>query len=114
MKKILFTAFCIGLFSLSASAKPFGFDAGTNAGTSEFAPLMQYEFEKKETLDFKNNPENYKQRRAKKDKYLDYKQGKMDIPQDVKTQFNMQDTRPGSNNLQFIKDENGNIKIQGF
>jgi hypothetical protein len=75
---------------------------------------MQYQFEKDETLDFTNNPEAYKEKREQKDRYLDYQEGKVDIPQSVKTQYNLQGSRPGTNNMQFVKDENGKIRIQGL
>lgn len=118
MKKLLLTSMIFCTLTLTSSsvvfAVPFGFIAPTNEGSRNFTPLMQYEFEKQETLDFKNNPEEYKQRREKKEKYLDYQEGKVDVPQSVKTQYNMQNSGPGTSNLQFIKGDDGQIKIKGF
>lgn len=117
MKKILvstlFVAFMTNLFSV-VSAAPFGLVSPTNEGTSSFAPFMQYEFEKKETLDFQNNPEEYKQKRKEKDRYLDYQAGKLDLTPDVRSRYNIQNSAPGTNNLQFIKGDDGQIKIMGF
>ena len=115
MKKILTVLTVVGLASGSAAlASPFNFLTPTNEGNRNFAPLMQYEFEKQETLDFKNNPEEYKQKREKKDRFLDYQEGKMDLTPDVKTQYNLQNSAPGTSNLQFIKGDDGQIRIKGF
>ncbi len=115
MKKLLSVSILLGLMSTGvASASPFNFLTPTNEGSRDFAPLMQYEFEKHETLDFKNNPEEYKKKREKKNKYLDYQEGKLDLTPDVKTQYQMQNSAPGTNNLRFIRGEDGQIKIQGF
>ena len=115
MKKILSVLIMVGFVSCgSAIASPFNFLTPTNEGNRNFAPLMQYEFEKQETLDFKNNPEEYKQKREKKDRYLDYQEGKVDLTPDVRTQYQMNNYAPGSNNLQFIRGEDGQIKIKGY
>ena len=55
-----------------------------------------------------------KAKRENKEKFLDYQEGKVDVPQSARTQFNIQSARPGSNNMQFVKDENGKIRIKGF
>ena len=115
MKKILTVLTVVGLASGGAAlASPFNFLTPTNEGNRNFAPLMQYEFENQETLDFKNNPEEYKQKREKKDRFLDYQEGKMDLTPDVKTQYNLQNSAPGTSNLQFIKGDDGQIRIKGF
>ncbi len=115
MKKILTVLTVVGLASGSAAlASPFNFLTPTNEGNRNFAPLMQYEFEKQETLDFKNNPEEYKQKREKKDRFLDYQEGKLDLTPDVRTQYQLNNYAPGNNNLQFIRGEDGQIKIKGF
>jgi hypothetical protein len=98
----------------SAAASPFNFLGATNEGSRDFAPLMQYQFEKQETLDFSNNPEEYKQKRETKNRYLDYQEGKVDLTPDVKTQYNLNNSAPGTNNLQFIKGDDGQIRIKGF
>lgn len=117
MKKILATAL-LGLFAAScgqiASASPFNLVNPASESGRVMAPLQEYEFEKKETLDFKNNPEQYKKRRDKKNKYLDYQEGKLDLTPDVMTRYQMQNSGPGTSNLQFIKGDDGQIKIKGF
>lgn len=118
MKKLLLTTTVLGVLALisanASMATPYGYLTPTTEGTAQFAPLMQYEFEKSETLDFKNNPESYKEKRQKKNKFLDYQEGKVDLPQSVRTQYYLQNSGPGSNNLKFIKGDDGQIKIQGF
>ena len=118
MKKILLATTILGVFIITSSSTSFGvpyeYLAPTTEGTAHLAPLMQYEFEKSETLNFKNEPENYKEKRHKKNKYLDYQEGKLDLTPDVKTQYQMQNSGPGTNNLQFIKGDDGQIKIKGF
>ena len=71
-----------------------------------------HQFEKEEALDFVNNPEQYKDKREKKEKFLDYQAGKVDVG-NRQTQINLQNTRPNSAGMQFIKGEDGKIKIQG-
>jgi hypothetical protein len=115
MKKILSVLILTGFVSCtSAVASPFNFLGPTNEGSRDFAPLMQYQFEKQETLDFSNNPEEYKQKRETKNRYLDYQEGKVDLTPDVKTQYNLNNSAPGTNNLQFIKGDDGQIRIKGF
>ncbi len=117
MKKVLLTTAILGAFTLTtchAANAGYGYLAAPNEGNRNFSTLMQHQFEKEETLDFINTPEQYKEKREKKEKFLDYQSGKVDIPPSVQTQFNLQGSRPGSNNMQFIKDENGKIRIQGF
>lgn len=102
----------LGYISVVPSFATPGFPTGTDNATRSFAPIQQRQFEKEETLDFVNNSEQYKERRDKKNKYLDYQEGKVDVSPSVKTQYNTTNSRPGSSNLQFIKDENGRIKIK--
>lgn len=115
MKKILSIAVVLS-FGISAAQAigSFGYLNPTNEGSSAFAPLMQYQFEKRETLDFQNSPEEYKKKRETKDRYLDYQEGKVDITPDVKTQYNLNNSTPGTSNLQFIRGEDGQIRIKGF
>jgi hypothetical protein len=112
MKKFLLI---VGIVSFSLSGVAFAsydYLSAPNEANRNFSQLMQYQFEKEETLDFTNNPDSYKEKREQKEKFLDYQEGKVDIPQSVKTQYNLQGSRPGSNNMQFIKDENGKIRIK--
>lgn len=118
MNKVFLTGLILGTFVLiqanMAFAVPYGYLAPTTEGTSHLAPLMQYEFDKQETLNFKNDPEEYKLKRKEKDKFLDYQEGKLDLPQTIRTQYYLQNSGPGANNLKFIKGDDGQIKIQGF
>ncbi len=118
MKRFLMTTAILGVFAITSSGisygVPYGYLTPTTEGTAHLAPLMQYEFEKEETLNFQNEPQKYKEKRNKKNKYLDYQEGKIDLPQDIRTQYNLQNSGPGTNNLKFIKGDDGQIKIQGY
>ncbi len=115
MKKILLgmgIVFCVSAFTLTANAMPMY--TAPNAGNSSFLPMMQSQMEKEETLDFINDSENYKKKREAK--------------------YNSENTIRGSHfnpnyspkyggtylhpvhpvQMQFTKDANGNIKIQGL
>lgn len=115
MKKLLIALSAVvvaGLLNvIPASAVP-GLPMGTDEGTRSISNIQQYQFNKEETLDFVKDPEQYKTRRDKKNKYLDYQEGKVDVTPSVKNQYQTSSPRPGSNNLQFVKDENGKIRIQ--
>ncbi|MBP3820454.1 hypothetical protein J6G99_02285 [bacterium] len=82
-----------------------------NAGNMDFYPMMQTQIEKQETLDFKKDPEQYKEKRKKKNsknELIDTKFNPNYVPN-----FNgtyLHPTYPAP--MKFIKDENGNIKIQ--
>ncbi len=102
------------LSPVAAFASAYSYLDAPNAGNRNFSGLMQQQFEKKETLDFINNPEEYKIKREQKDAYLDYKEGKTDAPDFLKPQINVDNTRPATNKMQFTKDENGQIRIQGI
>ncbi len=118
MKKyltILGMIVAVGISS-AAIASPYGYLSAPNEGNRNFRPLMQHQFERNETLDFTNHPEEYKEKRENKDAYLDYKEGKTnELPASMKPKIDLQSSRDnGYNGMQFIKDENGNIKIQGI
>lgn len=116
MKKFLLAILVLSFSNCTVAA--FDYLSAPNETNRNFAPLTQYQFEKKEAFDFLNNPEEYQEKREQKDRYLDYQEGKVDIPANVKTRYNMQDSteyaRPGSNNMQFYKDENGKLRIKAF
>ena len=106
MKKSLLLGICVLFVSANfAAAAPF--NPVPNGGNSEFYPLMQYQMEKQETLDFMNDSENYKKKREEKD--------------NKNSNFNPNYTpnygSKGSSaiqpvKMQFVKDANGNIVIQ--
>lgn len=90
-----------------------------NAGNMNFYPMMQRQMEKEETLDFINNPEDYKQKREEKDAKLDFMEGKTDVnPYFKPTSFNLggkkEEELPPQKPMEFTKDENGQIKIQSI
>ena len=113
MKKILLTVLVLG-FSVSGAYASYNYLSPTTEANRNFQPLMKHQFEREETLDFTQDPEHYKEKREKKEKFIEYSQPKVEIPPAAATQYNLQGTRPGSNNLQFIKDENGKIRIQNI
>lgn len=117
MKKVLLVSAIVGVMCFGQTvlaASPYGYLGPQNEGNRNFSTLKQHQFEKEETLDFINHSEDYKEKREKKEKFLDYQQGKVDVPPSVQTQYNLQGSRPGSNNMQFIKDENGKIRIKSY
>ncbi len=118
MKKILLNLLAISTIFAGISpafAYPYGYLETPNGGNSNFRPIMQQKFEKEESLDFINNPEEYKEKREKKDAILDYQEGKTtEVPEFLKPKINIQNSTPGANsNMQFVKDENGQIRIKG-
>lgn len=119
MKKILLlnllAVATISAGSIPSFAYPYGYMDTPNAGNRNFQPIMQQKFEKEESLDFINNPEEYKEKREKKDAILDYQEGKTtEVPEFLKPKINIQNSAPGANsNMQFVKDENGQIRIKG-
>lgn len=117
MKKILLFGILTLLISLInlpiANAYPSGYLDVPNAGNRNFQPLMQQKFEKEDSLDFINSPETYKEKREQKDAILDYQEGKTtEVPEALKPKINIQSTRPANNNMEFTKDENGQIRIR--
>ena len=113
MKKVLLTVLLLS-FTTSIASANYGYLGPTTESNRNFQPLMKHQFEREETLDFQKEPELYKEKREKKEKLMQYQQPKLEIPPAAATQFNLQGTRPGSNNLQFVKDKDGKIKIQNI
>ena len=114
MKKILlgiglFVGFAV-LAASNADAAPMY--TAPNVGNSNFLPLMQYEMQKEETLDFVNDSENYKKKR-------DAKNNSENTIRESVYNPNYSPNYGGTYlhpvhpvQMQFTKDENGNIKIQ--
>ncbi len=117
MKKILLTSAIVVTAICASSGIAFanygGYLGPTNESNRNFRALQQHQFEKEETLDFVNKPEEYKEKRENKEKFLDYQAGKVDIG-NRPTQMNLQNTRPNSAGMQFVKGEDGKIRIQGI
>jgi len=115
MKKLLIALSAVmvaGLLNINPASAVPGLPMGTDSGTRNVSNIQQYQFNKEETLDFVKDPEQYKTRRDKKNKYLDYQEGKVDVTPSVKHQYQTSQPRPGSNNLEFVRDENGKIRIK--
>ena len=116
MKKSILTA----LLSILIGAPTMAFDyfQPPNGSNMNFYPMMQHQMEKQETLDFINNPNEYKQKREKKDAQLDYQEGKIPLenPYFKPTSFDLKSEPqpPAQNNMEFTKDQDGNIRIQGL
>lgn len=115
MKKLLLGIALLGMLMQNAALAVNYYEA-PNAGNMNFRPLMQYQMEKKETLDFVNNPEDYKQKREEKNAQLDYQEGKTDINPYLKpTSFGLSGAKvQPAQPMEFSKDENGEIRIQGI
>lgn len=117
MKKIIAPIFGLCVLTLmntsNVIAMPSGYMDVPNAGNRNFQPIMQQKFEKEDSLDFINNPEQYKEKREKKDAILDYQEGKTnEVPEFLKPKIDIQTTRPANNNMEFTTDKNGQIKIK--
>ncbi|MBR1424910.1 hypothetical protein IJ579_05050 [bacterium] len=114
MKRILLLSLCLVLAGVNG-AFAFGHYEAPNGGNMSFYPLMQQQIEHQETLDFTKNPENYKQKREAKDA----KNGTVVRNSGYNPSYGpnyggtgLQQVHPV--NMRFIKDANGNIKIQGM
>ncbi|MBR1460896.1 hypothetical protein IJ596_04615 [bacterium] len=115
MKKILLgmgIVFGVAAFTLSANAMPMY--TAPNAGNSSFLPMMQSQMEKQETLDFVNDSENYKKKR-------EAKYNSENAVRESNFNPNYSPNYGGTYlhpvhpvQMQFSKDANGNIKIQGI
>ena len=117
MKRLLLgiTFLTLGMLIQNAAFAVNDYEA-PNAGNMNFRPLMQYQMEKQETLDFVNKPEEYKKKRAEKNAKLDYQEGKTDINPYLKpTSFGLSGAKAQpAQPMEFTKDENGEIRIQGI
>ncbi len=84
-----------------------------NAGNMNFYPMMQRQMEQQETLDFVNDSENYKKKREAKDNENAIRQSNFNpnYAPNYGGTF-MHPVHPVQ--MQFTKDSNGNIKIQGI
>jgi len=111
-KILLITAFAISPVGVFAAG--FNYLDAPNATNRNFSAIYQQQFEKEESLDFINNPEDYKTKREQKDQYLDYKEGKTDIPSFLKPKINTDNYVPAAETMQFTKGADGQIKIQGI
>lgn len=119
MKKLLLSLTMLSLLVPNTVLANYLYQTPT-AGTMNFYPMMQRQMEKEETLDFVNKPEEYKQKREAKDAQLDYEQGKIQSPYFKPTRMDINANHLKSSpvvqdsNMEFTKDENGQIRIQGI
>lgn len=122
MKKgLLITSLAIFAVSMTPNIanSAMNYYQAPNAGNMNFYPLMQHQMEKEETLDFINNPEEYKQKREEKNVKQDFREGKTDVnPYLTPARLNIDAVNRqiprAPQALEFVKDENGQIKIQGI
>lgn len=112
MKKILFSL--IALFSISTCANAINPTyTAPNAGNMNFYPMMQYQMEKQETLDFANDPESYNKKREIKDNENKIRNSNFNpnYTPNYGGTF-MHPVHPVS--MQFTKGDDGTIKIKGI
>lgn len=111
MKKILFAMLLVlPLSTLTANASIY---EAPNAGNLNFYPMMQRQMEAQETLDFVNNPENYKQKREAKDNENKKRESRFNpnYSPNYGGAF-LQQVHPVQ--MQFTKDNDGSIKIKSI
>lgn len=113
MKKLL--GLCIGtaLIMCANTVNAYVIHEAPNAGNMNFYPMMQRQMEHDETLDFVNSPESYKEKREAKDNGNKIRNSNFNpnySPNYGGTYLHP--VHPVQ--MQFTKDANGNIRIQGF
>ena len=108
MKKVLALTLLAGFLSTNTASAVY-FNQTPTAGNHNFYPIMQHQMEKQETLDFVNNPEQYKKRREQKDAQLDYIEGKTNTYPSSKPTINRTNLPV---NMQFSTGSDGQLKIQ--
>lgn len=110
MKKVLFGLGFVATISLLSGSANASFYEAPNMGNLNFYPLMQYQMEKQETLDYANDPEHYRDKRDKKNAELDVNSK---FNPHFKTHYSGL-TPKTQTQMEFVKDASGNIKIQGI
>jgi hypothetical protein len=113
MKKILGLSAVIALIAGANSVGAYTLYEAPNAGNMNFYPMMQRQMQQEETLDFVNNPEGYKERREAKDNGNKIRNSNFNpnYSPNYGGAF-MHPVHPVQ--MQFTKDANGNIRIQGL
>ena len=115
MKKILF-GFGVFIFTIlltSSGAYSVPIYQAPNVGNASFYPLMQHQMEKQETLDFVNDSENYRKKREKRNE--ENKIRESNFNPNYSPNYGGTYLHPVHPvQMQFTKDANGNIKIQGI
>ena len=80
--------------------------------TMNFYPMMRRQMEQDVTLDFENNPEQYKQKRAKKDAEAEYRAGNKNFNPNYGFDTGFSKLRNIDKKKEFSTDLNGNILIK--
>ena len=113
MKKILGLSVGIALIACANSVGAYTLYEAPNAGNMNFYPMMQRQMEQEETLDFVNNPEGYKEKREAKD--AGNKIRNSNFNPNYTPNYGGTFLHPVHPvQMQFTKDANGNIRIQGI
>lgn len=113
MKKILGLSVGIALIACANSVGAYTLYEAPNAGNMNFYPMMQRQMEQEETLDFVNNPEGYKEKREAKD--AGNKIRNSNFNPNYTPNYGGAFLHPVHPvQMQFTKDANGNIRIQGL
>ena len=113
MKKILGLSAGIALIACANSVGAYTLYEAPNAGNMNFYPMMQRQMEQEETLDFVNNPEGYKEKREAKD--AGNKIRNSNFNPNYTPNYGGTFLHPVHPvQMQFTKDANGNIRIQGI
>lgn len=115
MKKILLgmgIIFGVAALTLGANAAPMY--TAPNVGNSSFLPMMQSQMEREETLDFVNDSENYKKKREAKDNSENTIRQSNYNPNYAPNYGGTYLHPVHPVQMQFTRDANGNIKIQGI
>ncbi len=113
MKRFLLAGLCAGLLSVNIASAAVMYEP-PNGGNINFYPLMQQQFEQQETLDFADKPEQYKERREAKDKQSNIVKQKLNSSPYYQAGFGnySRQARPATGGMRFVKDADGNIRIQ--
>jgi hypothetical protein len=111
MKKLLLALL---ILSFSSGCEVFAFSptySNPSESTMDFYPMMRRQMEHDVTLDFENKPEEYKEKRARKDAEAEYRAGNKHFNPSYGSSKGILNFRRNKN-MKFSKDSNGNIIIK--
>lgn len=112
MKKILllsvFVTFVVAgnAFALSPTY------SNPTESTINFYPMMRRQMEQDVTLDFENKPEEYKQKRTRKEAEAQYRAGNKNFNPSYNVNTSFTKFRDANKKKEFTTDSNGNIIIK--
>ena len=113
MKKILSLVLVTSFILCANAVDAYTLYEAPNAGNMDFYPMMQRQMQEYETLDFINNPEEYKEKREAKD--AGNKIRNSNFNPNYTPNYGGAFLHPVHPvQMQFTKAANGNIKIQGI